>query len=107
MTIARHFNAGLNAENIPNPAGTTEQIPIPLRKAAAIFAINSAVPMGLMAARKQPGVETPGYCRAVPLGRWLGAGKSCKAGGCGRKFWFYKQASRWRCSCQFIQPRIF
>jgi hypothetical protein len=29
----------------------------------------SAVPMGLMAVRQHPGVETPGYCRVVPLGR--------------------------------------
>jgi hypothetical protein len=33
--------------------------------------------VGLVAVRKHPGVETPGYCRVVPLGRM----KAVKKGG--------------------------
>ena len=31
--------------------------------------IHSAVPLGLIRRRKRPGVETPGYCQAVPVGQ--------------------------------------
>ena len=32
--------------------------------------IHSAVPAGLILRHDFPGVETPGYCRNVPLGHW-------------------------------------
>ena len=69
LKIARHFNAGFNPQNITSPGGTTD-----------IFQRNNGngrnrAPFVQPSLRDScrcgriPGVETPGYCRVVPLGR--------------------------------------
>jgi len=47
---------------------------------AETMSIRSAVPVGLVAVRQHPGVETPGYCRVVPLGRTQADGAQQQTG---------------------------
>jgi hypothetical protein len=68
MTIARHFNAGSNPQTFQVPLGTTEVCGTKWLAWQKPCASRSAVPVGLVAVRKHPGVETPGYFRVVPSG---------------------------------------
>ena len=70
MTIARHFNAGFNPQRFPSPGGTTDVF-----KMKSCAKCGNDLPSGQPSrrdscrCRRIPGVETPGYCRVVPLGR--------------------------------------
>ena len=69
MTIARHFNAGLNPQNIPSPGGTTEICRMKCGTWRELVTFVQPSLRDLCRCRRIPGVETPGYCRVVPLGR--------------------------------------
>jgi hypothetical protein len=68
LTIARRFNAGIKAENDSSPAGTAEFLNATIG-GGVNFIDHSTVPPGRKFLRDFPGVETPGYCRNVPLGQ--------------------------------------
>ena len=66
----KHFNAGTLDKHLIRPGGTVEVRTCAIFGNGTIaFPIPSAVPAGLMFSCHNPGVETPGYFRVVPLGR--------------------------------------
>ena len=63
-----HFKCRFKSANIQVPSGTTEVCGTKWLAWQKPCASRSAVPMGLEAVRKHPGVSTPGYFRIVPFG---------------------------------------
>ena len=77
MRIARRFNAGNHAGRESSPNGTTE---------SCFVALHSAVPSGLIAARRIPGTKVPGYSHPVPPGRSRIRKEAMNHAQCGERF---------------------
>ena len=79
MTIARHFNAGLNPQESQVPQGRPNNCHIAHDDHVNG---NEFQPSRWDSCRRvqwwpcASTVETPGYCRVVPLGRWMRSGES-------------------------------
>ncbi len=83
MTIARHFNAGFNPQNIPSPEGMTGFSEMKsCAKCGDDLSFVQPSRWDSRRGRRIPGVETPGYCRVVPLGRAQQTGRALRNSQC-------------------------
>jgi hypothetical protein len=76
VTIARHFNAGLVVKSIQVPEGRPSLPDEMEGHGGNIVPFILPSLRDLCRCRWIPGVETPGYCRVVPLGRARSVGRA-------------------------------